>query len=130
MSINLQNKWLDDDQLRQLAKQGIPVASITAHRYDAMCPSEFYRGYATLLFLINGAIRKVSGQKALIVLIDEFDSAIKVLPDDEQRNGASLALTNVASYARAGTVPQVAGTVAAELVCIAHCFVKNQARGL
>jgi len=37
---------------------------------------------------------------------------------------------NVASYAQVGTVPQISATVAAELVCIAHCFFHNQARGL
>jgi len=52
------------------------------------------------------------------------------LSADERRNGANFALVNVAAYAQAGTVLQVSATVTAELVCIARCFLRNQARGL
>ena len=63
-------------------------------------------------------------------LIDAFDLAIKALPADERRNGASFALMNVASYTESGTVPQILATLDRELPCIARCFVRNQAGGL
>jgi hypothetical protein len=122
--------WLDDSTLSRLASHGDADPSIWAERYDPMCPSEFYRGYATLLARIGDAFRSNANSAALRHLIDSFDLTIKALPADERRNGAAFALMNVASYAQAGTAPQISATLTAELTCIAHCFVHNQARGL
>ncbi len=130
MSVTVLNSWLDDGRLLQIANQGPPDSSIMAQRDEATCPSEFYRGYATILQQVGDAIRTISRSTTIDQLIDEFDDAIKALPTSERRNGASFALMNVASYAQAGTVRQVSATVASELVCIAHCFLRNQARGL
>ena len=130
MSVNVPISWLDDGILLSIAKCEAPNSSIMAQRYDATCPSEFYRGYATILAQIGDAFRTISSPTTLCQLIDEFDLAIKALPADERRNGANFALMNVASYAQAGTGPQVSATVVAELVCIAHCFFHNQANGL
>jgi hypothetical protein len=130
MSGNMLISWLDDAQLLSLANQGPPSPQCMATRYDPTCPSEFYRGYASLLSQVNAALRTVSGPLALRLLIDNLDAAIKALPAGELQNGASFALMNVASYEQSGTLPQVTATVATELVCIAHCFFQNQARGL
>jgi hypothetical protein len=130
MSVNVRISWLDDDELLSISKRGVPKASIMAERCDATCPSEFYRGYATILGQIGDLFRTISSRTALSQLIDEFDLTVKSLPADERQNGASFALMNLASYAQAGTVPEVSTTVAAEIVCIAHCFFRNQARGL
>jgi hypothetical protein len=129
MSPNGLVTWLDDATLSRFANRGC-AQSIWAQRYDPTCPSEFYRGYATLLVRIGDAFRLNPSLAALGRLIDAFDLAIKALPADERRNGANFALVNVASYARAGTAPQVSATLAAELPCIARCFVHNQAQGL
>jgi hypothetical protein len=129
MSANRLLPWLDDATLSRLANQ-VCSQSIWAQRYDPTCPSEFYRGYATLLVRIGDALRLNPSVAALGQLIDAFDLAIKALPADERRNGANFALVNVASYAQAGTVPQVSATLAAELPCIARCFVHNQRQGL
>jgi hypothetical protein len=130
MSGNLVIRWLDDRTLSSIANQGVCDRSIWQQRYDATCPSEFYRGYATLLTKIGDAFGSNSSLAVLYQLIDAFDLAIKALPANERRNGANFALMNVAAYAQAGTAPQVSATLAAELVCIARCFVQNQARGL
>jgi hypothetical protein len=130
MSANIMAAWLDDGTLTRLAGQGVAAPSMWARRYDPTCPSEFYRGYATLLIRVGDAFRSKANLTALRQLIDAFDLAIKALPANEQRNGASFGLMNVASYAQAGTVPQISATLAAELTCIARCFVHNQARGL
>jgi hypothetical protein len=122
--------WLDDGTRSRIASQGVSDPSIWAQRYDATCPSEFYRGYATLLAQIGYVFRSNSNPAAIHQLIDAFDLAIKALPADERRNGASFALMNVAGYAQVGTVPQVSATLTAELVCIARCFAHNQARRL
>lgn len=130
MSANLLVAWLDDGTLSRLASQGVCDPSIWTQRYDPTCPSEFYRGYATLLVRIGDAFRSNANLAALGQLIDAFDLAIKSLPADERRNGANFALTNVAGYAEVGTVPQISATLASELACIARCFAHNQARGL
>jgi hypothetical protein len=130
MSVNMMITWLDDSTLSRLASRGIADPSIWAERYDPTCPSEFYRGYATLLGRIGEALRSNANAVALSHLIDEFDMAIKALPANERRDGAAFALMNVASYARAGTIPQISATLGVELTCIAHCFVHNQTRGL
>lgn len=122
--------WLGESTLSRIASQGNSDPSIWAQRYDATCPSEFYRGYASLLTQIGEALKPSSSPATLHHLIEVFDLEIRGLPADERRNGANFALMNVAAYAQAGTVPQVSATVAAELVCIARCFVHNQARGI
>ena len=122
--------WLDDGTLSRIANQGACDRSIWEQRYDATCPSEFYRGYATLLAQISHAFRSQSNIPALYQMVDAFDAAIRALPPNERRNGASFALTNVAAYAQRGTVPQISATLSAELVCIARCFMQNQARGI
>jgi len=123
-------KWLDDPTLSRIASREVSDPSMWAQRYDATCPSEFYRGYATLLAKIGEALKPSSSPAILHQLIDAFDLEVKGLSADERRNGANFALVNVAAYAQAGTVLQVSATVAVELVCIARCFVRNQARGL
>jgi len=122
--------WLDDASLSRLASEGVSDPSIWAERYDPACPSEFYRGYATLLAQIGEAFRSNASLAALGQQIDGFDLAIKALPVDERRNGASYALVNASGYAQAGTVAQISATLVAELVCIARCFVQNRARQL
>jgi hypothetical protein len=129
MSVNPFDSWLDDGALSHFAGQGPRDPSLWAQRYDATCPSEFYRGYATLLLRFNEAFPPRADMSALAALVEAFDSAIQGLPADERRNGASFALMNVASYAQMGTVQQVAATLIRELPCIAQCFVENRARG-
>lgn len=130
LPINRLLPWLDDSGLLRLANQGVADPSMWAQRYDPTCPSEFYRGYATLLFRIGDVFQSSASLAALGQLIDAFDLAIKALPADERRNGADFALMNVASYAQVGTVSQISATLAAEFTCIARCFVHNQARRL
>jgi hypothetical protein len=130
MSANIMDAWLDDGTLSRLASRGVADPSMWAERYDPTCPSEFYRGYATLLVRIGDAFRSNANLAALGQLIDAFDLAIKALSANERRNGASFALMNVASYAQVRTVPQISATLAVELTCIAHCFVHNRGRGL
>ncbi|MCK1407694.1 hypothetical protein [Bradyrhizobium sp. 76] len=129
MRADINDAWLDDGTLSRLG-QGVVNPSTWAVRYDPQCPSEFYRGYAALLVRIGNAFRQNANLAALGQLIDAFDSAIKALPANERRNGASFALMNVASYAERGTAPQILATLDDELTCIARCFVQNQARGL
>jgi hypothetical protein len=129
MCTNMLVPWLDDRTLLQLG-QGAPDPSVMAQRYDPTCPSEFYRGYATLLIRVRDAFRSNANLSALRHSIDAFDVLIKALPADERRNGASFALMNVAAYAQNGTAPQISATLTVELPCIAHCFNKNKARGL
>ncbi len=130
MSVKGIISWLDDAKLLSISKRGACNSSIMAQRYDATCTSEFYRGYATILAQISDLLPTLSSRAALSKMIDEFHLATQALPADERRNGASFALMNLASYAEAGTVPQVSTTVSAEIVCIAQCFYRNQARGL
>ncbi|MFO1124970.1 MAG: hypothetical protein U1E25_06605 [Methylocystis sp.] len=129
MSANFIGAWLDDDTLSRLANQGVVDPSMWAKLYDPTCPSEFYRGYATLLARMIDAFRASPNLASLYQLVEEADVTIKALPDDERRNGASFALANVAGYAQVGTAPQISATLAAELTCIARCFVHSQANG-
>jgi len=129
MGASMISAWLDDGALSGIARQAVADPSIWAQRYDPTCPSEFYRGYATLLIRVRDAFRSNPNLATLRQLIDAFDTAIKNLPADERRNGASFALMNVASYAQRGTAPQISATLAAELTCIAHCFARNKAGG-
>ncbi len=129
MSANIIGAWLGDGTLSRLS-QGVVDPSMWEQRYDPTCPSEFYRGYATLLARIGDAFQFNANLPALRQLIEAFDQAIKALPVDERRNGASFALMNVASYAEVGTAPQISATLASELACIARCFAHSQANGL
>jgi hypothetical protein len=130
MNANILLPWLDNSTLSRLASQGVADPSFWAQRYDPICPSEFYRGYATILLRSSDALRSNANLATFGHLIDTFDLAIKNLPADERRNGANFALMNVAAYAQVGMIPQISATLASELACIAHCFARNQALGL
>lgn len=130
MSANLLVAWLDDGTLSRLADPWAFDPVMWGQRHDPTCPSEFYRGYATLLVRFGDAFRSNPNLVALGRLVDAFDVSVKALPADERRNGASFALMNVAGYARAGTAPQVSATLSAELGCIARCFLYNRAQRL
>lgn len=122
--------WLDDGALSKLAGDGVADRGMWAHKYDPTCPSEFYRGYSTVLSRIDDGFRSNANIAMLGRLINAADVAVKALPADERRDGASFALANVAGYLRGATVQQLAMTLSAELVCIARCFVQNKARGI
>ena len=122
--------WLDDISLSQIANQGTSDPSIWAERYDASCPSEFYRGYASLLAKVNNEFNSNPDISGLRHLVEAIHPVIQALPMDERRNGANFALINVAGYAQAGSVQQISATLNAELICIARCFLQNQSHGI
>jgi hypothetical protein len=122
--------WYGDNDIALFVGRGAASPAIWAQRYDPSCPSEFYRGYLSLLGWISSALRRNPTLPSLRKSIDDFDVAIKALPANECRNGASFALVNVAQYADAGTIPLILTTLDAEIVCIAHCFIQNRKRGL
>jgi hypothetical protein len=146
---NVLGAWLDDGTLSHLS-EGVCMPHIWEQRYDPTCPSEFYRGYATLLFRISDDAFHSNANLAAL-LIDALDFVIKALPRfipatdrakalmekagvpivaDERTYGASFALMNFASYAERGTAPEISATLRAELTCVARCFVHNQVAGL
>ena len=122
--------WYSDHDIAGFAGQGAASPAIWSQRYDPSCPSEFYRGYLSLLGWVGNALRRNPTPASLHNLIDAFDATVKTLPADERRNGASFALMNVAAYAKAGSIPQILATLDAEIVCIAHCFIQSRRRGL
>jgi hypothetical protein len=122
--------WLDDQVLALYAQAGSADPAIWAQRYDPSCPSDFYRGYATILLRVRNEFHSNPNLGALRRQIDAYDQAIQALPADERRNGASFALMNIASYAQGGTPEQISATLAPELICIAGCFGRNRAAGL
>jgi hypothetical protein len=71
--------WLDDGTLSRIASRGVADPSIWAQRYDAACPSEFYRGYASLLTQIGEALRPSSSLATLGHLIEVFE-AVRATP--------------------------------------------------
>jgi hypothetical protein len=99
-------------------------------RYDPSCPSEFYRGYVSLLGWISKAIQQNPTLSSLRKSISAFHVAVDSLAHDQRQQGANFALMNVAAYADAGTIQQIQATLSAEMPCIAHCFIKNRQRGL
>jgi hypothetical protein len=121
--------WYGDHDISRFAGQGAASPAIWSQRYDPSCPSEFYRGYLSLLGWVGNALRRNPTPASLHKSIGAFDATVKALPADERRNGASFALMNVAAYTK-GTIPQVLATLDAEIVCIAHCFIQNRKRGL
>ncbi len=118
--------WYGDNDIALFAGQGAASPAIWAQRHDPSCPSEFYRGYLSLLGWISNALRRNPTLPSLRESIEAFNAAVKALPADERRNGASFVLMNVAYYAEAGTIPQILATLDAEIVCIAHCFIQNR----
>ncbi|MET0987703.1 MAG: hypothetical protein ABW034_20090 [Steroidobacteraceae bacterium] len=122
--------WLDDSALSRLANFGVSDRSMWDKRYEPNCPSEFYRGYATLLMRIGDQFHANANLTVLGQLVDAFGTDIRALPAGELRKGASLALANVAGYAEEGTVQQISATLNVEVVCVARCFVHNQAKGI
>jgi hypothetical protein len=122
--------WYGDNDITRFAGQGAASPALWSQRYDPSCPSEFYRGYLSLLGWVGNALRRNPTPTSLHESINTFDATVEALPADERRNGASFALMNVAAYAEAGTIPQILATLDAEIVCIAHCFIQSRSRGL
>jgi len=102
--------WLDDQVLALYAKRGLRSA-IWAQRYDRSCPSDFYRGYATILLRVRNDFHSNPNVGALRRQIDAYDRRSRRFRRRE-RNGASFALMNIASYAQAGTPDQISATLA------------------
>jgi hypothetical protein len=121
--------WYDDNYISLLSRGGIDQGIFNA-RYDASCPSEFYRGYVSLLGWISKAIQQNPTLSALRESISAFGIAVRSLARDQRQEGANFALMNVTAYANAGTIQQIQATLDAEMPCIAHCFIKNRQRGL
>jgi hypothetical protein len=130
MSANLLAALFDDMTLTQIAAGSRPDPAMWSQRYDPFCPSEFYRGYATLLARIGDAFRRAPYLEAMRSQVEFFDVAVRTLPEGERRNGASFALANVGGYTQVGTPPQIVATLEVELVCIANCFLENKGKGL
>jgi hypothetical protein len=122
--------WYDDNDIALLVGKGAARPAIWDIRYDEFFPSEFYRGYLSVLGWIENAIRRNPTMRSLLECIDDFDVVVKALPADQRREGARFALSNVAEYANAGTIPEIRAALDVEMVCIAHCFVRNRNRGL
>jgi hypothetical protein len=122
--------WLEDAALVYLSTEGAVNPSIWALRYDATCPSEFYRGYATLLVRIANALLAHASMQALGQYINAYHQEAQTLLADQRRSGVDFALTNVACYAENGTMAQIGMTLGDEIVVIANCFLQNQAAGL
>jgi hypothetical protein len=121
--------WYGDNDIALFAGQRAANPAMWTQRFDPTCPSEFYRGYLSLLGWINHALRQDATLPSLRRSIDAFDVTVKALPADERRNGAAFALMNVAYYAEAGTIPQILATLDEEMVCIGHCFIQNRRLG-
>ena len=122
--------WYGDNDIALIAGRGAASPALWSQRYDPSCPSEFYRGYLSLLGWISNALRRNPTLPSLRNSIHTFNASIEALPHDERRKGASFALMNVACYAEAGTIQQILATLDAEIVCVGDCYIKNRKRGL
>jgi hypothetical protein len=122
--------WLDNTTLKHIAEQAQPDPLLWSQRHDPTCPSEFYRGYATLISRLSDALRPEPTVFALVPLIDAFDAAVRDLPADDRTQGATFALMNAASYANGGDAPLVFEVLEREQPCIAQCFAVSQGQGL
>jgi len=119
--MNIDQAWLSDEAMAQISYGPVDPqmrASIWRGRYVDDCPSECYRGAATMLSL----------------LVEEMDQSLNAssLPaDNNVRVGAFLTLANIASYAQ--TEPNINllyPFLQAELICTAQFFFQNRQKGI
>jgi hypothetical protein len=119
--------WLSDEDLEELAAGPPAAEAIMSQRYDPACPSEFYRGYGSVLsWLTDGPF----AGRGLGEAIDEIDGILREVDAGEQLNGANFAVMNVAQYLNAAPVPQIVAHLGTEQVCIAQCFLRNRSAGI
>jgi hypothetical protein len=123
--------WLKNKQIAGLQRPTVNQELLQS-RYDPSCPSEWYRGYVSVLWAIRSVIQAATTKGQLIKIVDGVEDSAKLLPaDDQRRLGASFATMNVAEYTKAAsTVAQVINTLDLELPCIALCFSTNKQNGL
>ena len=71
--------WLDDQVLALYAQAGPADPAIWAQRYDRSCPSDFYRGYATILLRVRNDFHSNPNVGALRRQIDAYDQAPELI---------------------------------------------------
>ena len=124
--------WLTGKQIAKLRQPTINQNLMQA-RYDPSCPSEWYRGYVSAIWMIRNSMEGVTSLQRVKTIIESVDQSISAASalGDERHNGAAFATANAAEYAKsAHTVAQVIHTLDLELPCIALCFSTNKENGL
>src|SRR5580704_14837386 len=103
--------WLTDAELDGLAQSAVADQAMTDQRFDPSCPSEFYRGYATILADLADTGPAPLRIDAFRRRVDDLDAAVSSVEDGERTNGASFALANAAQYAiNASSIGQIMTT--------------------
>jgi hypothetical protein len=132
--MNIDHAWLNDDQLTRISQRDIDQdtrAGVWRSRYVEDCPSECYRGSATVLSIVVEGMRQ--GLEANH-MSNEVDHGLKTsgLPEKDERTvGAFLANLNVTTYVEKAPSRQfLAQVLEAELICTAQFFLENRRKGL
>ncbi|MFE3194991.1 hypothetical protein ACFXHA_38710 [Nocardia sp. NPDC059240] len=117
--------WMTDNQIGGLESVAhSDRETMMRDRWDPTCPSEFYRGYITMLDRILTALPRTCSLRQYLGCVDRADELVREWPGTEQRHaGARFAAMNAAQYATSGAaVDEITATMFYELSCIATCF--------
>jgi hypothetical protein len=133
--MNIEQAWLPDSRLAAISRRplALQARSRWQSRYVPSCPSECYRGAATVMTLIIDGLRR--GQR-MDDLVDEIDRSLQAANPangswNDRNVGAGIANTNAYTYGHSGYgMDMVLMAMEAELICTAGFYFINKERGI
>lgn len=132
--MNIDQSWLKNNQLASLGARPLPEElrrAVWRSKYVPTCPSECYRGSATVLYTFLNGLQQGAGVNATLDEIDRSLRSSKLPIDDNLSVGAFIAL--MSSTRSAENAPNLAFLIQCldmELTCIAQFFFENVRRGI
>jgi hypothetical protein len=141
--MTFEQHWLDNETMARISRQVPSTAfgrdcmrDVWPKKFQGLCPSETYRGYAIGLAMVRGQIRPGSSLRDLNSIIDRVDQAIKtsgtIQTNADLRGGAVLQITNAWSAVNETglSADMVIAAFESELIYAARMFVAASQQGL
>jgi hypothetical protein len=124
--------WLDDNQMASLGRPSVEQGMMEA-LYDPRRPSEFYRGYATVLWTARMVVqntKSVSEAQTMMLaanLLADAESTVEPLME-----GFRFGLYSIFAYIELGkirTVEAIIDMLDASLPVLSRCFFISRQKG-
>jgi hypothetical protein len=125
--------WLDDNKMASLGLPNVEQEMMQA-LYDPARPSEYYRGYATVLWTARMVVQNTTSVSEAKTMVLSVNLLMDTEPAAEQlMEGARFGLYSIFAYIELGkirTVEQIIDMLDASLPVLSRCFFINRQKGI
>jgi hypothetical protein len=141
--MTFEQHWLDNEAMARISRQVPSTAfgrdctrDVWPKRFQELCPSETFRGYAIGLAMVCGQMRAGSSLHDLNNIIDCVDQAVKTSVtldvNADLRGGAVLQIMNAWSAVNESglSADMIVAAFESELIYVARMFVAASQQGL